>query len=73
MGVIPLNSNFRNLSCQLGNFTLNGNVDNGTASTYTVVTINDPSVIQSVTPVLQVGKFLKINIGGEPYYLPLYR
>jgi len=70
---IPLNSNFKNLSCPLGNLTLNGNVNNGTAASYNVVTINDPSVIRSVSPALQNGKFLQIVIGGETYYLQLYK
>ena len=67
------NSNFRNLSCQLGGLTLNGNVANGTAQTYTVITINDPAVIQSVTPSQVVGKFLKIKVVQDDYYLPLYQ
>ena len=62
-----------NLSCQLGGLTLNGNVANGTAQSYTIVTINDPAVIQSVTPLQVSGKFLQINIGGVIYYLPLYQ
>ena len=70
---IPLDSNFKNLSCQLGGLTLNGNVANGTAQSYTIVTINDPAVIQSVTPSQVIGKFLQINIGGVIYYLPLYQ
>jgi hypothetical protein len=82
---IPLNSNFLGLSCQLGGLTLNGNVANGTAQTYTVVTINDPLVIQTIptigrTPVI-TPSFLQIQIGpGTPgpsnpntYYLPLYQ
>ena len=68
-----LNSNFRNIGCQLGGLTLNGNVANGTAQSYTVVTINDPAVIQSQTPSQVIGKFLQINIGGVLYYLPLYQ
>ena len=67
-----LNSNFRNIGCQLGGLTLNGNVANGTAQSYTVVTINDPAVIQS-GPFLHGGNFLQINIGGVLYYLPLYQ
>lgn len=68
-----LNSNFRNIGCQLGGLALNGNVANGTAQSYTVVTINDPAVIQSQTPSQVIGKFLQINIGGILYYLPLYQ
>lgn len=62
-----------NLSCQLGGLTLNGNVANGTAQTYTVITINDPAVIQSVSPLQVSGKFIKIKIGQDDYYLPLYQ
>ena len=65
--------NTLNLSCQLGGLTLNGNVANGTAQTYTVITINDPAVIQSVTPSQVPGNFLKIKIGQDDYYLPLYQ
>jgi hypothetical protein len=75
---IPLNSNFKNLSCQLGGLTLNGNVVNGTAKNYNVVTINDPLVIQSVSKSIVAGKFLQIQIGptsdpNNTYYLPLYQ
>ena len=62
-----------NLSCQLGGLTLNGNVANGTAQTYTVITINDPAVIQNVSPLQVSGKFIKIKIGQDDYYLPLYQ
>ena len=65
--------NTLNLSCQLGGLTLNGNVENGTAQTYTVITINDPAVIQSVSPLQVSGKFIKIKIGQDDYYLPLYQ
>jgi hypothetical protein len=75
---IPLNSNFLGLSCQLGGLTLNGIVANVTAQSYKVVTINDPAVIQSVSPTIVTGKFLKIQIGpvgsaNSVYYLPLYQ
>ena len=65
-----LNSN--SLSCQLGGFTLNGNVSNGTAQDLTVITINDPNVAQTLTKTITT-EFLKINIGGVIYYLPLYQ
>ena len=70
---IPLNSNFLGLSCQLGGLTLNGNVANGTAQNYNIVTINDPAVIQTVSKMQLTNKFLKLNIGGVIYYLPLYQ
>ena len=69
---IPLDSNFKNLSCQLGGLTLNGNVVTETAQSYTVLTINDPLVAQTLSPPLS-GKFLQVNIGGVPFYLPLYQ
>ena len=70
---IPLNSNFRSLSCQLGGLTLNGNVASGTAQNYNVVTINDPAVIQTVSKMQLTNKFLQLNVGGMIYYLPLYQ
>ena len=69
---IPLDANFRNLSCQLGGLTLNGNVSAETASSLNVVTINDPSVAQTLSKTI-TGKFLQVNIGGTIYYLPLYQ
>ena len=72
---IPLNSNFRNLSCQLGGFTLNGNVTNGTAIDKTLITINDPDVTTGITPVdtSTIKKWLKIKVGADNYFLPLYQ
>ena len=58
---IPLDSNFKNLSCQLGGLTLNGNVANGTAQSVNVLTINDPVVAQTLTKSI-TGKFLQVNI-----------
>ena len=46
---IPLNSNFKGVSCQLGGLTLNGNVSQGTAQSYNIVTINDPQVVKTLT------------------------
>jgi hypothetical protein len=69
---IPLNSNFKKLSCQLGGLTLNGNVANGTAQSYTVVTINDPAVIVTNGGLNHSNKYLKIKVGADDYYLPLY-
>ena len=69
---IPLDANFKNLSCQLGGITLNGNVSAGTASSLNLVTINDPSVAQTLSKTI-TGKFLQVNIGGTIYYLPLYQ
>ena len=64
--------NSNSLSCQLGGFTLNGNVANGTAQGLTVITINDPGAAMTITPTITT-EFLKINIGGVIYYLPLYQ
>ena len=64
--------NSLNLSCQLGGFTLNGNVANGTAQNYTVVTINDPAAIIDTSSVTHSNKFIKIKVGQDDYYLPLY-
>jgi len=66
-----MDSNFRNLSSQLGGLRLNGNVDSGTAKSYSVVTIDDPKVIQNVTKTI-TGTFLQVTIAGSDYYLPLY-
>ena len=78
---IPLSSNFRSLSCQLGGLTLNGNIQYNTAQSATVLTVNDPSVIlnpslSSETPVgyLRVSIGIKNdNTGPEYYYIPLYQ
>ena len=64
--------NSNSISCQLGGFTLNCNVANGTAQGLTVITINDPNVAQTLAPSITT-EFLKINIGGVIYYLPLYQ
>jgi len=69
---IPLDSNFRNLSCQLGGLTLNGNVTAGTASSLNVVTINDPTAAQTLSKTITT-EFLQVNVGGTIYYLPLYQ
>ena len=69
---IPLDSNFKNLSCQLGGLTLNGNVSQGTASSLNVVSINDPTVAQTLSKSI-TGKFLQVNIGNELFYIPLYQ
>ena len=67
-----MDSNFKNVSCQLGGLTLNGNVLNGTASSLNLVTINDPSVIQqgptgSTGPVGLTGPigYIQIKIGND--------
>ena len=63
-----------NLSCQLGGLTLNGNVANGTAQNYNIVTINDPAVIiQDLSGVSFTNNYLQLKIGSETYLLPLYQ
>jgi len=69
---IPLDSNFKNLSCQLGGLTLNGNVVQGTASSLNVITINDPTVAQSLSK-SSTGKYLEVSIGNVNYFIPLYQ
>ena len=61
---IPNDANFRNLSCQMGGLTLNGNVSQGTASTFNMVTINDPTVAQILTKSI-TGKFLQVNFSKD--------
>ena len=69
---IPLDSNFKKLSCQLGGLTLNGNVTQGTANSLNVITINDPTVAQTLSKSI-TGKFLQVNIGNVIYFIPLYQ
>ena len=69
---IPLDSNFKDLSCQLGGLTLNGNVAQGTAKSLNLVTINDPTVAQILSKSI-TGKFLQVNINNFIYYIPLYQ
>jgi hypothetical protein len=77
-----MQANYTDLSCQLGGFTLNGNIQNGTAQSNTVVTINDPSVIVDSSgrdiidtsgALLYTNKFIKIKVGSQFYYLPIYQ
>ncbi len=64
-----MQANYNNLSCQLGGLVLNGNIQNGTAQSNTVLTINDPSVVVDVSG----SQFLKIKIGQEFMYVPVYK
>ena len=66
-------ANFRNLSCQLGGLTLNGNVSQGTASNVSIVTINDPAVLQDSSGMTMTNKCVKVFVGGVPYFIPLYQ
>jgi hypothetical protein len=69
-----MQANYNDLSCQLGGFTLNGNIQNGTAQSGIVVTINDPTAIVN-NPVIDTSgnHFLKIKVGSHFYYLPVYQ
>ena len=80
MSGIPADSNFRKLSCELGGFTLNGNISQQTAFSATVVTIDDPAVI--LNPSLNSSSvpvgYLRVaigNTGSGPnyYYMPLFQ
>jgi hypothetical protein len=77
-----MNANYNTLSCQLGGLTLNGNIQNGTAQNSTVLSINDPSaifdssghtIIDTSGALLHTQNFIKIKIGSEFYYLPVYQ
>lgn len=84
---IPQDGNFLGLSCQLGGLRLNGIAGNtpyaGTAPSLRFVTIDDPNVVQDVTPSAIVG-YLEVKIGNidstgtvgnftQPFYIPLYQ
>jgi hypothetical protein len=68
---IPGDSNFRNLSSQLGGLRLNGIVSNQTAQSLNIVTIDDSAAAQQLTKTIS-GKFLQVTVGQNVYYLPLY-
>jgi hypothetical protein len=69
---IPIDSNFKSLSCQLGGLTLNGNVSQGTASSLNVININDPNVVKTLSKTI-TGKFIQVNLANEVFYIPLYQ
>ena len=85
-GGIPLDSNFKNLSCQLGGLRLNGQVaypsipavTGGTAQSLTVLTIDDTSVKQTLV-ITATGEYLRVKIGNtgvdatDWYYIPLFQ
>lgn len=72
-GGIPVDSNFKKISCQLGGLRMNGIVDNSTALSDTVLTIDDGDCIQQFTPPLSsISGYLRVKIEGTDYYLPLY-
>ena len=82
---IPQDGNFLGLSCQLGGLRMNGIVDystsspvptptptSGTAQSLTVLTIDDPAVVQNPSTSSEQG-YLQVNIGGTNYYIKLYQ
>jgi len=69
---IPIDSNFKSLSCQLGGLTLNGNVSQGTATSLNVININDPNVVKTLSKTI-TGKFIQVNLANEVFYIPLYQ
>ena len=69
---LPIDSNFKSLSCQLGGLTLNGNVSQGTATSLNVIRINDPNVAQTLSKTI-TGKFIQVNLANEVFYIPLYQ
>jgi len=69
---IPIDSNFKSVSCQLGGLRLNGIVSQGTAQSNVVIIIDDSSAAQTLSKSI-TGKFLQVNVGGDVYYLPLYQ
>ena len=70
---IPTDSNFRNLSCQLGGLTLNGDTGLQTASSFNVITIDDPLAARGGLGMSPTNKFLQVSVGGIIYFLPLYQ
>jgi hypothetical protein len=82
---IPQDGNFLGLSCQLGGLRMNGIVNystsspvptptptSGTAQSLTVLTIDDPAVVQTPSRSTEPG-YLQVNIGGTNYYIKLYQ
>lgn len=77
---IPLDANFKSVSCQLGGLRLNGIVDynnpgihGGTAQSLNVINIDDPAVAMNVQNLTPCGKFLRIQVANEYYFLPLFK
>lgn len=70
---IPQDSNFKNLSCQLGGLRLNGNISQGTAISNNIITIDDPDSAITVNSPSPTGKFIQIKVGNQKYFIPLYQ
>ena len=68
-----MENNLLSLGVQLGGLTLNGNIVNGTAQSNVILTINDPAVIYDSSGISHSNSFLKVKIGNQFYYLPLYQ
>jgi hypothetical protein len=80
-------SNFKNLSSQLGGLRFNGIVSQSTATSYNVMTIDDPFVIHAPTGMTGPVGYLQVKIGNagstgptgtiadytKPFYLPIYQ
>ena len=83
---MSLDSNFKNLSCQLGGLRMNGIVSQETANNYSVLRIDDPLVIKN-PPGLSIVGYLQASIGNAnsvgpidgsgnyalPFYIPVYQ
>ena len=67
-----MNANFKTSSCQLGGFTLNGIVAQGTAISQNVINVDDSTVAQTLSK-SATGKYLQVNIAGILYYIPLFQ
>lgn len=67
-----MNANFKTSSCQLGGFTLNGIVAQGTAISQNVINVDDSTVAQTLSK-SATGKYLQVNIAGTLYYIPLFQ
>ena len=69
---IPIDSNFKSVSCQLGGLRLNGIVSEETAQSNVVITIDDSAAAQTLSPSI-TPKFLQVNVAGDVYFIPLYQ
>jgi len=68
---IPLDANYKNLSCQLGGLSLNGilnynnpTINGGTAQSLRVITIDDPAVVQAPHVVNEIVGYLEVKVGN---------
>ena len=84
---IPLDANFKSMSCQLGGLRLNGIYNgtapnSGTAQSLSLITIDDTASLRPSSVVTGLGTlkgYLQVSIPGlatptNPYYyIPLYQ